>query len=80
LHQGDKTLEARILSPPNAQFSFEEVNLAPPQRPTKGLGKLLIRMPKQQGALRIAVLLKPEADRGGEVKLVPLEAWGMLRQ
>jgi hypothetical protein len=80
LHQGDKTLEARILSPPNAQFSFEEVNLAPPQRPTKGLGKLLIHLPKQQGALRIAVLLKPEADRGGEVKLVPLEAWGMLHQ
>ncbi len=80
LHQGDKTLEAQILSPANAQFSFEEVNLPPPQRPTKGLGKLLIRLPKQQGALRIAVLLKPEADRGGEVKLVPLAEWGTLRQ
>jgi hypothetical protein len=80
LHQGDKTLEARILSPANAQFSFEEVNLPTPQRSTKGLGKLLIRLPQQQGALRIAVLLVPGADRGGEVKLAPLEAWGTLRQ
>jgi len=79
VHQGDKTLEARILSPANAQFSFEDVNLPPPQLPTKGLGKLLIRLPQEQGALRIAVLLGPGADRGGEVKLAPLEGWGTLR-
>lgn len=80
LRQGGKTLEARILSPASAQFSFEEVNLPLPQRPTKGLGKLLIRLPKQDGALQIAVLLTPGADRGDEVKLVPLAEWGTLHQ
>jgi len=80
LRQGDKKLQARILSPANVQFSFEEVNLSPPQRPTKGLGKLLIRLPKQEGALRVAVLLTPGADRGDEVKLVSLAEWGRLLQ
>jgi hypothetical protein len=80
LRQGGKTFEARILSPANAGFSFEEVNLPPPQRPTRGLGKLVIRLPGQEGALRIAVLLTPEAERGGQVKLVPLAEWGTLQK
>jgi hypothetical protein len=80
LRQGGKTLEARILSPASAQFSFEEVSLPPPQRPTKGLGKLLIRLPKQEGVLRLSVLLTPGADRGGELKLVPLAEWGTLNK
>jgi hypothetical protein len=80
LRQAGKTLEARILSPANAQFSFEEVNLPLPQRPTKGLGKLSIRLLGQEGALRIAVLLTPEAERGGQVKLVPLAEWETLQK
>jgi hypothetical protein len=80
LRQNDQTLEARILSPVGAQFSFEEVNLPPPQRPTKGLGKLLIRLPEQQGEMRMAVLLTPGVDQGGDVKLVSLAEWGRLAQ
>jgi len=80
LRLGDQALAAQILSPAAAAFNFEEVNLPPPQRPTKGLGKLLIRLPKRDGALRVAVLLTPGGDRGGEVKLIPLAEWGTLRQ
>jgi len=80
LRQGGKTLQARILSPANAKFSFEEVSLSPPQRPTKGLGKLLVRLPRQEGEVRLAVLLTPEADPGGEVALLPLAEWGRLLQ
>lgn len=78
LRQGDKQLQARILSPGNAQFTFEAVNLTAPQRSTKGLGKLLIRLPSQEGDLRIAVLLTPGTDRGEKVKLMSLAEWGRL--
>jgi len=80
LHQNGKTLQARILSPADAHFRFEQVNLAPPQRPTEGMGKLLIRLPGQKGAVRIAVLLAPNGNQGAEPKLVSLPEWGRLLQ
>ena len=80
LRQGSKTLEAQIVSPANGVFNFEEVNLAAPQRPTKGLGKLLIRLPRQSGDVRIAILFTPGQTGGDEVKLIPLAEWGKLRQ
>lgn len=80
LRQGGKTLQVKLLSPASAQFSFEEVDLSPPQRPTKGLGKLLVRLPGQEGALRVAVLFEPEGSQFGEVALIPLAGWGELLQ
>jgi hypothetical protein len=75
LRKGGKTLEARLLSPANARFSFEQVDLARPQRPARGMGKLLVRLPAQEGAVRIAILLQPGLERGREMKLSPLAEW-----
>ncbi len=80
LRLNGKTLEAQILSPVNAAFSFEEVNLRPPQRPTPGLGKLLIRLPAQSGDLRIAVLLSPDDESARDANLSPLGEWGRLAE
>ncbi|MCW5551348.1 MAG: heparinase II/III family protein [Verrucomicrobiae bacterium] len=74
LRKGGKILEVRILSPVDAQFSFEEVELARPQRPARGMGKLLVRLSEQQGAVRIAVVLQPGSTPGA-VTLSPLAEW-----
>lgn len=74
LRKGGQTLHARILSPVDGRFSFEEVQLASPQRPARGMGKLLVRLPEQQGAVRLAVLLQPSSPPGA-VTLSPLAEW-----
>lgn len=75
LQKGGKTLEAQLLSPANARFSFEALDLARPQRPARGMGKLLVRLPAQEGMVRIAVLLQPSSERVKELTLTPLAGW-----
>lgn len=75
LQKGGKTLEAQLLSPANARFSFEALDLARSQRPARGMGKLLVRLPAQEGMVRIAVLLQPSSERVKELTLTPLAGW-----
>ena len=78
LTQDGKKLRAEILSPEGAVFSKESAEQKPPQATNKGIRRLMIRLPKQTGRIRIAVLLSPvwpgrKAPKAPELK--PLAKW-----
>lgn len=77
LELNSKSLHAQILSPGEACFEVQEVNLAPPQRSSKGLRKLLVRLPAPVSRAQLAVLLTPGETMPEEssVPVVPLEQW-----
>jgi hypothetical protein len=58
LSQGGVTLEARLLSPPGATFTVEDVEIPPPQQPAPGLHRLLVRLPDVT-SVQLAVLFTP---------------------
>ena len=73
-----KTLIARIVSPTGATFAAESAEQEPPQRANKGVKRLVIRLPKADGNVRVAVLLSPvwpdgESINSADVK--PLAEW-----
>lgn len=76
LKQGKETLIASILSPPDATFSVESVDLPAPQRPMPGVRKLTIRRTGCQGALWVAVLFTFGSEAEAKLPAVtPLTEW-----
>ena len=68
------TLSARILSPVGAQFVVEPVNLEAPQKSSKGISKLSVKLAAPATDLRIAVLLAPGPNTG-DAPVRPLAEW-----
>lgn len=58
LQQGAVTLEARLLAPPGATFTVEDVDIPPPQQPASDLRRLLVRLPDVT-SVQLAVLFTP---------------------
>jgi hypothetical protein len=58
LSQGGAVLEARLMSPPGATFTVEDVEIAPPQQPAPDTRRLLVRLPEVT-TVQIAVLFTP---------------------
>jgi hypothetical protein len=76
LTQNGETLIAQLLTPASARFEAAEVQIPPPQRPAKGVRKLLVRVKADAGEmLRLAVLLTPGKDQGSTPDLQPLARW-----
>jgi len=48
-----------VQSPYHAPFSIESAEQEPPQRTNKGVKRLVIRLPKAEGNVRVAVLFSP---------------------
>ncbi len=71
-----KRLMARILSPKNAAFTTESAEQEPPQARNEGVSRLMIRLPRQQGNVRVAVLLSPMWEEGKDVEKVAVEPLG----
>lgn len=57
---GDKKMTAQILSPAGAVFTVESAEQKPPLQPNKGVRRLMVRLKKQKGDVRIAVFFTPE--------------------
>ncbi|MFH1741703.1 MAG: heparinase II/III family protein [bacterium] len=73
-----KTLTARIVSPRDAVFSVESAEQKPPQKTNTGVNRLMIRLSKQSGSVRIAVLFSPHWENGETVEVTevkPLDTW-----
>jgi len=73
-----RKLVARVLSPAGAEFSVESARQEKPQAENRGVQRLMLRLKKQSGDLRIAILLSPvwgpdSAVKRSEVK--PLAEW-----
>jgi hypothetical protein len=71
-------LFARLLSPDGAGFAVESAEQEEPQRKNTGVRRLVIRLAKARGDVRIAVLLSPVWDDGTAVQSVdvePLASW-----
>ena len=73
-----RELKARILSPAGAVFSMESAEQEPPQKRNAGVRRLVVRLPRSQGAIRVAVLLSPYWPDGTIVEgtdIIPLDKW-----
>ncbi len=78
LNIGDKKLIARILSPAGAGFGVESAEQKPPQKTNKAVSRLVLRLPKAEGEVRIAILLSPVWKDGEVVEnagLQPVDEW-----
>ena len=73
-----RKLVARILSPTGAEFAVESAEQKPPQKPNKGVSRLLARVKGAKGTVRMAILLAP-AWKGftppAAMQLTPLGKW-----
>ena len=74
---GGKKLIARVLSPYHAPFTVVSAEQKPPQKTNKGVRRLVVRLPKAKGNVRVAVLLSPVWKEGyvSSVQIRPLEQW-----
>ena len=73
-----KKLRAVVLSPQGARFSAESAEQQPPQKINKGVSRLMVRMPDQQGRVRLAVWLVPVWGDGEQLaapEIKPLAEW-----
>jgi hypothetical protein len=72
-----KELTARILTPVNARFTVESAEQKPPQKTNKGVSRLVVRLPKAEGNVRVAILLSPRWKDGyvSSVQWRPLAEW-----
>jgi hypothetical protein len=75
-----KTMHARILSPANARFESVEIDLKPPQNSTKGIRKLVARLPEKTAQTRLAIAFSPAPDGFGNhrfenIQIKPLAEW-----
>jgi hypothetical protein len=73
----DRELKARILSPDRTSFSTESAEQESPQKKNKGVKRLIMRLPKAEGNVRVAVLLSPLWEEGfvHSVPIKPLSEW-----
>ena len=74
LRLGSATLSARILSPAGAEFAVEPVDIPAPQKPARGISKLMLHLAAPTTDLRIAVVLEPGPE-AGDAPLQPLDSW-----
>ncbi len=73
-----KELTARLLSPKDAVFTVEAAEQQPPQEKNTGVRRLMVRLPKVEGAVRVIVLLSPMWPDGKVVEtaeIKPLANW-----
>lgn len=78
LTQQGRQLAATILAPAGAEFSVESAEMQAPQAENKGVRRLMIRLPDQDGSVLLAVLLAPCWADGGEVAppaVKPISDW-----
>jgi hypothetical protein len=72
-----KELVARVLSPHHAPFTIESAEQKPPQKTNRGVRRLIVRLPKAEGSVRVAILLSPvwKKDHVSSVQVKPLAEW-----
>lgn len=73
-----KELTARLLSPQDAAFTVESAEQQPPQKKNTGVRRLMVKLPKAEGSVCVAVLLSPAWGKGKAVDLTeikPLAGW-----
>jgi len=73
-----KKLVARLVSPLAAGFEIESARQKPPQKTNKGVRRLVVRLPKAEGKVRVAVLLSPvwkDKEVVMKVPIKPLAKW-----
>ena len=72
-----KQLHATVLSPKGATFTVASAEQKPPQKPNRGVNRLLVRVDAAAGKATIAVLLEPVAKEGPAATgaVVPLNRW-----
>ncbi len=75
LRQGNRSIQAVLISPADAQFAVEKADAPPPQRQQPNVRKLVIRLNKQSDPLRIAVAFVTSGDAAGLSMLRPLDSW-----
>ena len=76
LEKNGKRLYGRILAPEGARFDTVGANPKPPERQQPDATKLVVRLPSKTKAVRLAVVLAPDAkalDAAGAV--APLAQW-----
>lgn len=59
LRRGDAALRVEVIEPENALLEARDLSLPPPQRPIRGIRKLMIKPAAPVNPLRIKVLLSP---------------------
>ena len=59
LGQGDAALKVEVIEPEKVMLEAREVSVPPPQRPIRGIKKLMIKPVTPANPLRIKVLLSP---------------------
>jgi hypothetical protein len=72
-----KTLHARVQAPYHAAFSVESAEQEPPQKTNKGVKRLVLRLPRAEGNVSVAVLFSPVWPDGyiSSVGARPLAEW-----
>jgi hypothetical protein len=75
LTQEGTTVEVRLLSPSGASFSWQDVTLPSPQKPTDGIRRLDVALPSSSGSVSISVLFVPEGAATTAVTPRPLDEW-----
>ena len=77
LRLGGKRLTVRALEPSGAIFTVESAEQKPPQKTNTGVNRLMLKLPRVQGSVRVAVLFSPEWPDGAVTKaeVSPLGEW-----
>lgn len=75
LAQGGEVLTARILSPGGAAFVTEPATAPPPQRQQPDVTRLAVRLPGDEGMIRLVVLFAPDKGAAPVAPLRPLAEW-----
>jgi hypothetical protein len=75
LTQEGTTVEVRLLSPSGASFTWQDIALQPPQKPTDGVNRLDVALPSSSGSVSISVLFVPEGAATAAVTPRPLDEW-----
>jgi len=73
-----KKLIACVLSPKGAEFEVESAEQKKPEKPNKGVKRLLVRLPTGENKTSVAVLLSPvwkDAQSVSSIELKPLDKW-----
>ena len=78
LRQNGKTCHATILAPADAAFTVESAERNPPEITNKGVRRLVVRLSRRKGRVRVAVLLAPSWPKAGKAtspSVRPLAEW-----
>jgi hypothetical protein len=77
LTQDGQKLLAIVLSPAGGEFAIESAHRDPPEDANDGVTRLVYRLPKAKGDVRVAILLSPVWPQGETktVELRPLAEW-----